>query len=82
VSGALAACAGKTGRPSTLHDIRVFQCNEMETDTDVYNNAFTKGSYSFATPQWYQYGYNGNILVAELPVSTLQSEFYLTLDAP
>lgn len=69
----------KTGIIYSINDILVLQSNEKAPDTDPANNSFQKGSYTFIKPQWFNYGANSSIIVAEFPVSTLRSEFYLSI---
>lgn len=77
---ALDACKGSAGRLYSMNDLRIFQCNEDHPDTDPLNNTFSGNSYTFITPRWYTYGFEGDLLIAEFPVSSLHSEFYLVTD--
>ncbi|MEO7044983.1 MAG: DUF4907 domain-containing protein [Ferruginibacter sp.] len=75
----LSDCNKKTGILNSLNNVKVLQCNEEKPDTNPYNNNFQKKTYSLIKPQWYCYGYNGETIVAEFSVTTLNSEFYLIL---
>ena len=72
-------CMAKTGIVYNLSDLQVLQCNEKKPDTDPANNSYQKESYNIISPQWFRYGFNNNIVVAQFPVSFLDSEFYLIL---
>jgi len=78
---ALSDCNKKTGIINTIDDVQMLQCNETNPDTDPSNNSFQKNTYSFIKPQWYSYGFNGETMVAEFLVTSLHSEFYLTISA-
>jgi N-acetylneuraminic acid mutarotase len=69
----------KTGIQSSLEDVRVVQCSESDPDIDPSNNSLNKNNYSLIKPRWYSYGFNGESMVAEFPVTSLHSEFYLAL---
>jgi hypothetical protein len=78
---ALSNCNQKGVITSTLEDVRVPQSNENNPDTDPSNNSFQKNTYSLIKPTWYSYGFNGETIVAEFPVTSLRSEFYLAVSA-
>jgi len=71
----------KTGLINTFNDLQILQCTEKNPDTDPFNNSLQKNTYSLIKPHWYSYGYNGETLVAEFPVTSLHSEFYLVLSS-
>jgi len=76
---ALSDCNQKAGIIKDLDDVQVLQCNETNPDTYPSNNSFQENTYSFIKPQWYSYGFNCETMVAEFPVTSLNSEFYLAI---
>lgn len=77
----LGYCNKKTGIINSFNDVQVLQSNEDNPDTDPSNNNFQKNTYSFIKLQWYSYGFNGETIVAEFPVTSLHSEFYLVIQS-
>jgi hypothetical protein len=78
---AFADCNKKTGEINSCDKLQILQCTEKNPDTDPTNNSFQKNAYSLIKPQWYSYGFDGETIVAEFPVTSLHSEFYLVVQA-
>jgi N-acetylneuraminic acid mutarotase len=78
---AFADCNKKTGEVNSRDKLQILQCIEKNPDTDPTNNSFQKNAYSLIKPQWYSYGFDGETIVAEFPVTSLHSEFYLVVQA-
>lgn len=79
IEKSLNECNKQSGNHYLLKDILILQYNDKDADTDPFNNNFEQKNYSLIHPRWYQYGYNAQTLVAEISVSQLSSEFFLTL---
>jgi hypothetical protein len=79
IEKSLKECNTQKGNHYLIKDIFVLQYNDKDADTYPFNNNFEQKKYSLIHPRWYQYGYNAQTLVAEISVSQLSSEFYLTL---
>jgi N-acetylneuraminic acid mutarotase len=82
LEAALNECNRLSGRHSGLGDVQVLQWDQAEPDTDPFNNTLKgRNKARFIRPHWYSYGIAGETIVAEFPVTTLHSEFYLSLRA-
>ena len=71
----------KTGLLFSPENIKILQCNEKTPDCSIDNNHFQKTSSQLLRPVWYQYGANGETIVAEFTTTVIQSEFYAVISS-
>ncbi len=78
---AISSYQKKTGLLFSPDNIKILQCNEKTPDCSIDNNHFQKTSSQFLHPVWYQYGANGETIVAEFSTTVIQSEFYAVISS-